>query len=69
MEIQRELTERAYELLEVPDDGLPRLFLDLGCGSGLSGKVLSEYDHHWIGLDISESMLSTLKSTKSSLIF
>jgi len=30
----------------------------VGCGSGLSGETLSEEGHHWIGLDISPSMLS-----------
>lgn len=28
-----------------------------GCGSGLSGETLSENGHHWIGYDISQSML------------
>ena len=31
--------------------------LDIGCGSGLSGDVLSEAGHHWVGLDISPHML------------
>lgn len=35
----------------------------LGCGSGLSGETLTENGHHWIGLDISESMLSRLQLT------
>ncbi|KEH32546.1 S-adenosyl-L-methionine-dependent methyltransferase [Medicago truncatula] len=30
----------------------------VGCGSGLSGETLSEEGHHWIGLDISPSMLN-----------
>jgi predicted TPR repeat methyltransferase len=28
-----------------------------GCGSGLSGETLTEHGHHWIGYDISKSML------------
>ena len=32
---QTSLSERALELLALPDDGVPRLLLDLGCGSGL----------------------------------
>lgn len=32
----------------------------LGCGSGLSGETLSENGHHWIGFDISQSMLGLL---------
>ncbi|KAF5461720.1 hypothetical protein F2P56_017795 [Juglans regia] len=57
MEIQAKLSERALELLALPDDGVPRLLLDIGCGSGLSGETLSENGHQWFGLDISQSML------------
>uniref|UniRef100_A0A2P2KVX7 Methyltransferase type 11 domain-containing protein n=1 Tax=Rhizophora mucronata TaxID=61149 RepID=A0A2P2KVX7_RHIMU len=57
IEIQAKLSERALELLAVPDDGIPRLLLDIGCGSGLSGETLTENGHQWIGLDISCSML------------
>jgi 18S rRNA (guanine1575-N7)-methyltransferase len=32
--------------------------LDIGCGSGLSGEVLEEDGHFWVGMDISPSMLS-----------
>lgn len=55
--IQNEMTERAVELLALPDNGTPKLLLDLGCGSGLSGAVLSRHDHYWVGMDISRSML------------
>ncbi|XP_059634631.1 18S rRNA (guanine-N(7))-methyltransferase RID2-like isoform X1 [Cornus florida] len=57
IEIQAKLSERALELLALPDDGVPRLLLDIGCGSGLSGETISENGHQWIGLDISQSML------------
>lgn len=50
------MTERCIELLLLPED-TPCLLLDIGCGSGLSGAVLEEYGHMWIGLDISPSML------------
>lgn len=56
MEIQGEMSERVYELLVVPEDD-KLLILDIGCGSGLSGTVLEENGHHWIGIDISKSML------------
>lgn len=46
--IQAQLTERALELLALPDDGEPKLLLDLGCGSGLSGEALSERGHIWV---------------------
>jgi len=34
------------------------MILDIGCGSGLSGEVLSEEGHFWVGLDISKDMLN-----------
>ncbi|KAL6509662.1 hypothetical protein OROGR_022972 [Orobanche gracilis] len=58
IDIQAKLSERALELLALPDDVKPRLLLDIGCGSGLSGETLTENGHQWIGLDISPSMLN-----------
>ncbi|EOA13804.1 hypothetical protein CARUB_v10026899mg [Capsella rubella] len=58
VEIQARLSERALELLALPEDDVPRFLLDIGCGSGLSGETISENGHHWIGLDISASMLN-----------
>jgi 18S rRNA (guanine1575-N7)-methyltransferase len=52
--IQASMTHRAIELLGLTE---PSFILDIGCGSGLSGEILSEEDHTWIGLDISPSML------------
>ena len=49
--IQTEMAERALQLLNFGDDE-PKLVMDLGCGSGLSGSVLSDAGHAWIGLDI-----------------
>ena len=37
---QAEMTERALELLCLPDE--PCYLLDLGCGSGLSGECIEE---------------------------
>ena len=56
MDIQAQMTERCLELLLLPED-TPCLLLDIGCGSGLSGTVLEENGHMWIGMDISPSML------------
>ncbi|CAH2219709.1 probable 18S rRNA (guanine-N(7))-methyltransferase [Pelobates cultripes] len=56
MEIQTQMSERAVELLCLPEDQ-PCLLLDVGCGSGLSGDYISEEGHHWIGIDISPAML------------
>ena len=58
--IQASMTHRALELLDLPD---PSLILDIGCGSGLSGEILSSVPpeeggpHTWVGMDISSSML------------
>ena len=54
------MTNRALELLSLPS---PSLILDIGCGSGLSGEILSSVPasdggpHIWVGMDISASML------------
>lgn len=54
------MTHRALSLLNLTS---PSLILDIGCGSGLSGEILSSIDtsaggpHTWIGMDISPSML------------
>jgi 18S rRNA (guanine1575-N7)-methyltransferase len=54
------MTHRALELLDLRS---PSLILDVGCGSGLSGEILSRVPseaggpHTWIGMDISPSML------------
>nr|ACO11023.1 methyltransferase BUD23 [Caligus rogercresseyi] len=37
------------------------LVLDLGCGSGLSGEVVEESGHYWVGMDISGSMLGVAR--------
>ncbi|KHJ47057.1 methyltransferase domain protein [Trichuris suis] len=56
VQVQSEIAERALELLSLPKD--ERCFiLDIGCGSGLSGEVLSENGHYWVGIDISKAML------------
>ena len=54
------MTHRALELLGLSH---PSLILDIGCGSGLSGEILSAVEpvdggpHMWIGMDIAASML------------
>jgi len=53
--VQAEMTRRALSLLNLQT---PSLVLDVGCGSGLSGAMLSEAGHAWIGLDISAAMLA-----------
>ncbi len=51
------MTERAIELLNLPEDH-DLLLLDIGCGSGISGEVVTDNNHLWIGFDISRHMLS-----------
>lgn len=56
MTIQSEMSDRALELLALPDD-VPCYLLDLGCGSGLSGECIEEQGHFWVGMDIAPAML------------
>lgn len=51
------MTYRALELLALDESKGPAFLLDIGCGSGLSGQVLEEEGHFWVGMDISASML------------
>lgn len=59
--IQADMTNRALELLDLQD---PSFILDVGCGSGLSGEILTDVPedeggpHTWVGMDISSSMLA-----------
>lgn len=54
--IQSQMTERALQLLALPEDQSAYV-LDIGCGSGLSGELLDEEGHVWVGVDIAPSML------------
>ncbi|KCV70301.1 methyltransferase [Fonticula alba] len=56
LNIQTEMTERALELLNLPEDQVS-LILDVGCGSGLSGETVADAGHIWVGFDISKDML------------
>lgn len=53
------MTARALELLNLPNwkQESGALLLDIGCGSGLSGEIITEEGHHWVGYDIAPSML------------
>lgn len=56
--IQTQLAERCLQLLALPEDSEDMLLLDIGCGSGLSGEVITEAGLSWMGLDISPAMLA-----------
>ena len=57
LKIQSVITERAIELLNLPE-GKSSLLLDIGCGSALSGSIITEKGHQWVGMDISPDMLN-----------
>lgn len=63
-EIQKEITRKCFDLLELSKPGL---ILDIGCGTGISGSVLSENNCEWIGLDISYEMLKICQGKEESL--
>lgn len=50
------MTQSAIKLLHLTPG--PKLALDIGCGSGLSGMMLTEEGHIWIGCDVSLEMLN-----------
>ena len=56
--IQAKMTFRALDLLNL-EKGRSHYLLDVGCGSGLSGEILTEEGHMWVGMDISADMLAT----------
>jgi predicted TPR repeat methyltransferase len=66
-EIQSNMTYRALELLNLPED-TSAMLLDIGCGSGLSGEILDEEGHVWIGVDIAPSMLGNVQLFLSSIL-
>jgi predicted TPR repeat methyltransferase len=59
--VQREITLRAIELLLLPPDRPSSYILDIGCGSGLSGEVLEDQGHVWVGCDVSRDMLQVAR--------
>jgi len=63
--IQDEITSRAIELLQLPDDH-PSYILDIGCGTGMSGAVLEREGHFWLGVDVSRGMLDEVDAGDES---
>ena len=64
MSIQELMTNRAIELLELKERDGPMILLDLGCGSGLSSQCIEEFGHKWVGVDISEAMITVAKERR-----
>lgn len=50
------MASRALELLALEPDE-PAFLLDIGCGSGLSGEILTDEGYEWVGVDVAPSML------------
>ncbi|KAF8449830.1 S-adenosyl-L-methionine-dependent methyltransferase [Terfezia claveryi] len=61
--IQSSMTHRALSLLSL---SRPSFILDIGCGSGLSGEILTSEGHTWVGMDISASMLAVALDSETS---
>lgn len=55
-DVQEQLTDRALELLELPESAI--LLLDIGCGTGISTHYLNECGYLTCGVDVSMEMLS-----------
>lgn len=51
------MANRALQILNIPPHQSHHI-LDIGSGSGLSGAILTEHGHTWVGMDISASMLA-----------
>ncbi len=58
-QIQREMTLRVLEILEIKP---PALILDLGCGTGLSMMVVREAGFEVRGIDIADPMLDMARA-------
>ncbi|KAI7870566.1 S-adenosyl-L-methionine-dependent methyltransferase [Spinellus fusiger] len=61
--IQAEMAYRTLELLNLTPG--PKFLLDIGCGSGLSGEILSEEGHVWVGMDISPHMIDVAREREA----
>lgn len=63
IDVQAAMAQKCVELLDLPEG--PLTVLDLGCGSGLSARVIEEEGHFCWGLDISPDMLNVSKTQNS----
>ncbi|OHT13835.1 putative methyltransferase WBSCR22 like protein [Tritrichomonas foetus] len=55
--VQRQLTERALELIELDNSTIPPMVLDVGCGTAISGQLFVENNINFVGVDIAPMML------------
>merc|ERR1719263_1490625 len=63
--IQREMTKRCVQLLKLPLNQ-HFIILDLGCGTGFSGEILTNLGHTWIGCDLSRDMIQLCQTRNIS---
>ena len=55
--IQKQMCERALQLLLLQEPLNEKLILDLGCGTGMSSAAMAEHGITFVGSDLSEAML------------
>lgn len=55
--VQEKLTTRAIELIGLDQATIPKMVLDVGCGSAISGHILQEMNHMFVGVDVAPEML------------
>ena len=56
--IQRQMCERALQLLLLSEPLNEKLILDLGCGTGMSSETIAEHGINFVGSDLSDAMLN-----------
>ena len=64
--IQRKMTVRAMELMNLPSEAGCCHLLDIGCGGGIAGEVIEQHGHTWTGTDISMPMLQVAREREAA---
>lgn len=57
VKIQKQMCQRALQLLLLQEPLREKLILDLGCGTGMGGATMEELGINFIGSDLSEAMV------------
>lgn len=63
--IQKIITRQCMEFLNLKRNSF---VLDIGCGTGISGRELASDGHEWIGCDISFNMLKENENDENSAV-
>jgi len=61
---QSSLSLRALDLLCIPDQRKARLFIDIGCGTGLTQNALMLKKNFSLGVDIINEMIKIISKKK-----